>query len=213
MSERLPSAGEEFVNALVHGAALAAGVAAIPLLFRLTEPISVSTVTFAGNAVFAATLVFLYLCSTLYHALPDGRARQVWLRLDHGSIYLFIAGSFTPFATRSLDTSSEWMLLGLVWFVATVGFILKACGRLTHSLVSTALYLVMGWVVLAIAAPMIQRLPQSGQFWLVAGGIAYTIGVIFFALDSRIRYAHSVWHGFVVGGTGCHFLAVLGLHD
>ena len=166
----------------------------------------------AGNVVFAATLVLLYLCSTLYHALPEGHARLMLLRLDHGAIYLFIAGSFTPFAMVSLDAISEWMLLGLVWFFAAVGFILKTVGRLSHPLVSTGLYLLMGWTVLTVAAPLVQRLPQSGQLWLLLGGIAYTVGVIFFVLDSRMRYAHTIWHGFVVAGTSCHFVAVMGLN-
>ena len=157
-------------------------------------------------------LVLLYLCSTLYHAFPEGRARAVLLRLDHGAIYLFIAGSFTPFAMISLDSFSGWALLSLVWLLAATGFILKAYGWLSHAVISTGLYLLMGWAVLAIAAPLIPRLPQAGQDWLIAGGVAYTVGVIFFALDSRVRYAHAVWHGFVVAGTSCHFVAVLGLN-
>ncbi len=211
MSSRLPSAREELASTFVHGAALVASFATIPLLFQRTEPKSVNIASIAANAVFAATLILLYLCSTLYHALPDGRARAVLLRLDHGAIYLFIAGSFTPFALTSLDSSSDWMLLSLVWLLAIFGFILKGYGRLSHPQVSTGLYLLMGWAVLTIAAPSFQRMPSSGLFWLVAGGIAYTIGVVFFALDSCVRYAHAVWHGFVVAGTSCHFVAVLSL--
>lgn len=212
MSKRHQSAREEIANSVVHGSALAASIAAIPFLFQLTESTPMRAVNIAGSVVFAMTLLLLYSCSTLYHALSDGRARLILLRLDHGAIYLFIAGSFTPFAMVSLDTTSGWILLGLVWLFATLGFVLKAFGWLSHPLVSTGLYLLMGWIVLINAAPLIQRLPQSGMLWLVAGGIAYTVGVVFFVLDSRIRYAHAIWHGFVVAGTSCHFVAVLGLN-
>ena len=212
MNKRRQSAREEIANSVVHGAALAASIAAIPFLFQLTESTPVSVVNVAGSVVFAATLLLLYVCSTLYHALPEGRARLIFLRLDHGAIYLFIAGSFTPFAVAAMDAATGWTLLGLVWLFAALGFALKACGRLSHPLVSTGLYLLMGWTVLTIAAPLIERLPQSGQLWLVMGGIAYTVGVVFFVLDSRMRYAHTIWHGFVVAGTSCHFAAVLGLN-
>lgn len=212
MSKRFQSPSEEIANSIIHGLALAAALAAIPLLFQLSESKPSGVVNVAGSAVFAATLVLLYASSMLYHALPEGRLRLILLRLDHGAIYLFIAGSFTPFALDSLDNAWGASLLALVWALALSGFILKACGRLSHPLVSTGLYLLMGWTVLTIATPLIQRLPQSGMLWLLAGGVAYTVGVAFFVLDSRMRYAHAVWHGFVVVGTSCHFAAILGLN-
>ncbi len=212
MSKRRQSAREEVANTIVHGVALAAAVAAIPFLFQLPGSTPSRAGNVAGSVVFAATLVLLYLCSTLYHALPEGRVRLVLLRLDHGAIYLFIAGSFTPFALGSLDAEWGYWLLAVVWLLALSGFILKACGQLSHPLVSTGLYLLMGWTVLTIATPLIERLPQTGVVWLLAGGIAYTVGVAFFLLDWRIRYAHAVWHGFVVAGTSCHFVAVLELN-
>ena len=212
MSKRFQSPSEEIANSIIHGLALAAALAAIPLLFQLSESKPSGVVNVAGSAVFAATMVLLYASSMLYHALPEGRLRLILLRLDHGAIYLFIAGSFTPFALDSLDSTWGALLLALVWVLALSGFILKACGRLSHPLVSTGLYLLMGWTVLTIATPLIQRLPQSGMLWLLAGGVAYTVGVAFFVLDSRMRYAHAVWHGFVVVGTSCHFAAILGLN-
>lgn len=212
MSKRRQSAREEVANTIVHAIALAAAVAAIPFLFQLSGSTPSRAGNVAGSVAFAATLVLLYLCSTLYHALPEGRVRLVLLRLDHGAIYLFIAGSFTPFVLGSLDAEWGYWLLALVWLLPLSGFILKVCGQLSHPLVSTGLYLLMGWTVLTIATPLIERLPQSGMLWLLAGGIAYTVGVAFFLLDSRIRYAHAVWHGFVVAGTSCHLVAVLGLN-
>ena len=211
VSNRLQSATEEFANSLVHGLALVASLAGIPFLLQMAESVPMRAHNTVGSAVFASTLVLLYVCSTLYHALPDGRARLIFLRLDHGAIYLFIAGSFTPFATASLERSCGGVWLGPVWLFAAVGFFLKACGRLSHPIVSTGLYLLMGWTVLTIAAPLMQRLPPSAMLWLVVGGIAYTVGVVFFVLDSRMRYAHAIWHVFVVAGTSCHFAAVLEL--
>jgi hemolysin III len=212
MSSRPQSAREELANSVVHGAALVAAVAAIPGLIQMSQSAQSSAASLAGSMVFAATLVLLFVCSTLYHALPDGRARLIALRLDHGAIYLFIAGSYTPFAVASLNSTFEWLQLAGVWACALLGFILKACGRLSHPLLSTGLYVLMGWTVLSMAAPLIERLPQYGAYWLVAGGIAYSVGVIFFVLDSRLRYAHAIWHGFVVAGTSCHFVSVVNLN-
>jgi hemolysin III len=208
----LQSAQEEIANSIVHGIALVASVASVPCLLQLTGDMSERNAYRGGSLVFAITMVLLYLCSTLYHALPEGRARLIFLRLDHGAIYLFIAGSFTPFALVTLDAASGGTVLALVWMFAAVGFVLKASGRLSHPHISTALYVLMGWSVLITALPMIQRLPQSGQLWLVMGGVAYTAGVIFFLLDARMRYAHAIWHCFVVAGTSCHFVAVLRLN-
>jgi len=159
--------------------------------------------------VFAATMVLLYLTSTLYHALPAGRAKRIFMKLDHCAIYVFIAGSYTPFALGALSGSWGWTLFGLVWSIAAFGITLKAFDRLSHPWLSTGLYLVMGWLVLIAAVPLAQRVPLPGIALLVAGGLAYTAGVAFFILDSRIRYAHAVWHGFVAAGTSCHFFAVL----
>jgi hemolysin III len=160
--------------------------------------------------VFAVTLVLLYMTSMLYHALPAGRAKRVFMKLDHGAIYVFIAGSYTPFALGTLAGPWGWTLFGLVWTFAAIGVTLKAVNRLSHQWFSTALYLVMGWLVLIAAIPLMERMPVPGIALLVAGGIAYTAGVAFFILDSRYRYSHLVWHGFVVAGTGFHYFAVLG---
>ena len=142
--------------------------------------------------------------------MPAGRAKRVFMKLDHGAIYLFIAGSYTPFALGVLGGPWGWTLFGIVWSLAVVGVALKAMDRLSHPWVSTALYLVMGWLVLVAAVPLVQRVPAAGVALLLAGGIAYTAGVVFFMLDSRWRYAHAVWHSFVVAGTTFHFFAVLG---
>ncbi len=208
MTERPQSLGEEIANSVSHGVALLAAIAAVPFLIASARHLGVAS--FVGATVFAATMVLLYLTSTLYHALPAGRAKRVFLKLDHGAIYLFIAGSYTPFALGALGGPWGWTLFGLVWALAVLGVMLKAFDRLSHPWLSTGLYLIMGWLVLIAAVPLLERVPSPGITWLVAGGLAYTTGVVFFMLDSRLRYAHTVWHGFVVAGTGCHFFAVLG---
>lgn len=207
MTARPQSLGEEIANSVSHGVALLAAIAGVPYLMASARQLSVAS--FVGTVVFAATMVLLYLTSTLYHALPQGRAKRIFLKLDYGAIYLFIAGSYTPFALGALGGPWGWTLFGLVWSLAAVGVTLKAFDRLSHPWFSTGLYLVMGWLVLIAAVPLVERVPLPGLIWLVAGGLAYTLGVIFFVLDSRLRYAHVVWHGFVVTGTSCHFFAVL----
>jgi hemolysin III len=207
MIERPQSLGEEIANSVSHGAALLAAIAAVPFLFSANRHLGVANVV--GASVFAATLVLLYLISTLYHALPAGRAKRVFLKLDHGAIYVFIAGSYTPFTLGVLGGPWGWTLFGLVWSLAVFGVTLKAFDRLSQPWLSTGIYLMMGWLVLIAVVPLIERVPMAGVAWLVAGGLAYTVGVAFFMLDSRVRYAHAVWHGFVVAGTGCHFTAVL----
>jgi len=207
MIERPQSLGEEIANSVSHGVALLAAIAAIPFLIAAARHLGVANLV--GTVVFAATMVLLYLSSTLYHALPPGRAKRLAMKLDHGAIYVFIAGSYTPFALGALAGPWGWTLFGLVWSLAVLGVALKACDRLSHPWLSTGLYLVMGWLVLIAAVPLVERVPLPGVALLVAGGLAYTAGVVFFVLDSRLRYAHSVWHCFVIAGTGCHFFAVL----
>ena len=207
MSTRPQSLGEEIANSVSHGVALLAAIVATPWLIGAAQ--YQSAVNIAGSCVFAATMVLLYLASTLYHALPAGRAKRVFFKLDHGAIYVFIAGSYTPFALGALGGPWGWTLFGLVWSLAVLGVTLKAFDRLSHPWLSTGLYLVMGWLVLIAVVPLVERVPLPGLALLVAGGLAYTAGVVFFVLDSRLRYAHAVWHGFVVAGTGCHFAAVM----
>ena len=207
MTERLQSRGEELANSVSHGVALLAAVGVVPLLIGVARQRNAASLI--GAIVFAVTMVLLYFTSTLYHALPAGRAKCIFLKLDHGAIYLFIAGSYTPFALGALAGSWGWTLFGLVWSMAAIGVTLKTFGRLSRPWLSTGLYLVMGWLVLIAAVPLMQKVPLPGIELLVAGGLAYTTGVIFFVLDSRLRYAHAIWHGFVAIGTLCHFFAVL----
>jgi len=208
MIERPQTLGEEIANSVSHGLALLAALIAAPFLIVSVRHLTAASIV--GTVVFAVTMVLLYLASTLYHALPVGRAKLVFMKLDHSAIYLFIAGSYTPFALGVLGGAWGWTLFGLVWAMAAAGVLLKSFNRLSHPWLSTGLYLAMGWLVLIAAVPLVERVPAPGVALLVAGGLAYTAGVVFFALDSRWRYAHAVWHGFVIGGSACHFFAVLG---
>lgn len=208
MTTRLQSLGEEIANSVSHGLGLLAVIGATPFVIAAARDLGAASQV--GAIVFAVTMVLLYFTSTLYHALPNGRAKQVFLKLDYCAIFLFIAGSYTPFALGALYGAWGWTLFGLVWALAVVGVILKSTDKLAHPWVSTGLYLGMGWLVLIAAVPLVESVPTTGLLWLVAGGLAYTLGVVFFVLDSRIRYAHAIWHGFVVAGTGCHCVAVMG---
>jgi hemolysin III len=206
---RPQSLGEEIANSLIHGVALLAVAIAVPVLI-VTAARHGGAVSVAGASVFATTMILLYLTSTVYHALPASRAKRLFLKLDHGTIYLFIAGSYTPFTLGVLGGPWGWTLFGLEWVLAAVGVALRAFTRFEHPAVSTGLYLAMGWLVLIAVVPLVERIPVPGVALLVAGGLAYTAGVVFFVLDSQLRYAHAIWHLFVIAGTGFHFFAVLG---
>ena len=206
--DRPQTLGEEIANAVSHGLGLLLAIASLPILVWHAARTG-GAIDVAAASVFAATMIVLYLVSALYHALPLGRAKHWLKRLDHAAIYLFIAGSYTPFTLGVLRDSWGLPLFGVVWAAAAFGITIKLLHRLRHPLVSTGLYLAMGWVALVAIGPLLERLPAAGFGWLVAGGVSYTLGAIVFLLDNRIRYAHFIWHLFVLGGSACHFFAAL----
>jgi len=205
--ERTQSPGEEIANSVSHGVGLLAAIAAAPVLV-FSAARHGGTARIAGASVFAATMVLLYLTSTLYHALPRNRAKRVFQVLDHAAIFLMIAGTYTPFTLGVLRGPWGWTLFVLVWGLALAGVVLTATGGARYPKLRTGLYLGMGWLILIAAKPLWLRVPPWGLFWLSAGGIAYTAGVAFYAAK-RVRYTHFVWHLFVIAGTACHFIAVL----
>jgi hemolysin III len=205
---REQSRGEELANSLSHGVGLVATLVGTPfLILHAVRHDTARSVT--GVSIFAATMVLLYLGSTLYHALPAGKAKRVFQTIEHAAIYLLIAGTYTPFTLGVLHGAWGWSLLGIIWGLALAGVILKVSDRLSHPVLSTGLYLLMGWLVVVAAVPMYARVPVSGLLLLVAGGVAYTIGVAFFVTDARLRYGHFIWHLFVLAGTTCHYFGVL----
>ena len=208
LADRPQTWGEELANAISHGIGFLFALASLPILVAFAARHG-SAVNVVAASVFAATMIVLYLVSALYHALPAGRGKTWLNRLDHAAIYVFIAGSYTPFVLGVLHGAWGWSLFGVVWSVAAIGVTAKLFNRLKHPLWSTGLYVAMGWVALVAVQPMLQRMPGAGLAWLVAGGLAYTLGAVVFLFDSRLRYAHFVWHLFVLGGSTCHFFAAL----
>ncbi len=201
------SRGEEIANSISHGIGLVAALVATP--FLIVHAVRHGDTGFiVGASIFAASMVLMYLASTLYHALPIGRAKRVFQVIEHSTIFLLIAGTYTPFTLGVLRGAWGWTLLALVWGLAVTGVTLKAFNRMSHPILSTGLYLLMGWLILIAVNPLSARIPASGLLWLVAGGVAYTAGVVFFAADSRLRYGHFIWHLFVMAGTACHYFAV-----
>jgi len=205
-SLRPQSPAEELANSLSHGLGFVLAVAGAPILIvaavrrgTLTDLVAVS--------VFSAAMALLYLASTVYHALPAGRAKDTWHVLDHAAIYLLIAGTYTPFSLGVLQGGWGWTLFGLVWGLAALGVVFKVFAGIRWHGLSTTVYLGMGWLALIAAKPLWDSLPAAGLAWLLAGGIAYSGGVWFYARNG-LRFGHTIWHLFVVAGTGCHFVAI-----
>lgn len=207
MSISHQSVGEEIANSVSHGVGFLAVLAVTPLLVLGAIPHGAASVV--GVSVFAATMAVLYLTSTLYHAFPHSRAKRMLRVVDHGAIFLLIAGTYTPFMLGIMRGAWGWALFGTVWGLALVGVLFKVVGGLRYPIASTAAYVAMGWVAVVAIQPLWQRMPQAGLMWLVAGGLAYTGGVAFYAMK-RVRYSHFLWHLFVLTGTTCHFFAVMG---
>ncbi|HMT81504.1 MAG TPA: hemolysin III family protein [Azonexus sp.] len=159
-------------------------------------------------SVYGVTLVMLYSISTIYHSLR-GRAKRVLRKLDHLSIYLLIAGSYTPFCLISLRGPWGWSLFGIVWTLAAIGMLQEIKPRSEARVLSLVIYAVMGWIVLVAIKPLLASLGLAGFLWLAAGGVFYTVGIIFFAFDQRFRHWHGIWHLFVIAGSLAHFTAIM----
>jgi hemolysin III len=206
------SVGEELVNSLTHGVGVLLSIAGLALLMvrAMAEYDALCT---ASVSVFGVTLLLMYVASTLYHGLPQPRAKR-WLRVcDHCAIYLLIAGTYTPFALVSMRGPWGWSLFGVVWAMAAAGCTFKVLSskgydnRRWHWL-SSALYVAMGWIVVVALRPALQMVPSGAMWLLLTGGLSYTGGVLFYMWD-RLPYNHGIWHLFVLGGSVAHFLAVL----
>lgn len=197
---------EEIANALTHGLGLLGSIVALPVLV-VTALARGDALLVAGFSVFGATLIALYAASTIYHALPPSRAKQLFRVVDHVAIYLLIAGSYMPFTFGVLRGAWGWALTGIVWSLAVVGILLKTTIGFRFPRLSTLLYLVMGWVAIVAARPLAASVPLAGLGWIVAGGLLYTGGVVFYQRDYKMWH-HTVWHLFVLAGSACHFMAV-----
>jgi len=201
------SFGEEIANSVSHGLGLVLALIALPVL--IVSAIRIGSTHFAvGAGVFGGTMILLYLASTLYHSITNQAAKRFFRLFDHTAIFLLIAGTYTPFGLGVLRGAWGWTLLAIVWGLAIAGIVIKAIPRTRHSWVSMVLYVVMGWLALVAIKPILQLVPVPGIVLILAGGVAYTGGLAFFAAQ-RLRYSHFIWHLFVIAGTTCHFFAVL----
>ena len=160
-----------------------------------------------STSIFGATLILLYSASTLYHSLR-GRAKVILRKLDHLSIYLLIAGTYTPFCLVTLRGPWGWSLFGAVWALAIVGMLQEIKPRSEARIMSLVIYAVMGWVIVVAIKPLLDHLHTTGFLWLAAGGLLYTIGIVFYAFDSRFRHWHGIWHLFVIAGSLLHYIAI-----
>ena len=213
MSQSLPSKhreytrAEEILHSVSHGAGFLGALIGLPFLIESAMRHGGGT-TLVGMLVFALTAALLYLSSTIYHALPTGKPKEVCEVIDHAAIFLLIAGTYTPFTLGVLRGTLGWTLLGLVWTIALVGVILKSIHGVRHPRLSISLYLGMGWLMVFAARSLYLNLPLPGLLWLAGGGIAYTVGVVFY-LNKRLIFGHFIWHLFVLTGTVCHYFAIL----
>lgn len=209
IKEKSTSVREEIANAITHGVGALLAIAGLVVLVVLAA--------MRGNvwhvvsfSIFGATLVLLYFASTLYHSLTFTRARGLFHKFDHISIYLLIAGTYTPFCLTALRGWIGWTVFGIVWTCAIIGAVIKAISIGSKVRLSTILYVMMGWVILIAIKPLYEAMSFNGFIFLIAGGVSYTLGTFFFLRD-QVKYNHSVWHVFVLGGSVLHFFAVLSL--
>lgn len=198
---------EEFVHAVSHGAGLILSI--VGLSWMLNVSIATSDPwRIIASCIYGASLISLFLASTLYHAMHASPRTQLFKLLDHCAIYLLIAGSYTPFLLVSMRTNTGWWLFGAIWSMATAGILTKLWFRHRYPRLALASYLLMGWLVVIAAPQVAHAIGSNGMAWLIAGGLSYTVGAMFYAAK-RLSYSHAIWHIFVLAGAICHFLAVI----
>ncbi len=198
--------GDIIANSVTHGvAALLALAGAVILVLAAAGGTGWQI---ASCSVFGCTLVLVYLCSTLYHSLVRTRARRVLRIIDHSAIYLLIAGTYTPFALVSLRGQLGWLLFAIIWSLAILGIVFKSVAIGRFPMASVVVYVGMGWLAVFAMRPLLHALTWHGLFWIALGGLFYTAGIVFYAFD-RLSYFHAFWHLFVLGGSTCHYFAVL----
>jgi len=198
--------GDILANAITHG--IGAGLAIAGGVYLIVASTRGSAWHVVSCSIFAATLMLVYICSTLYHSLVRTRARHIFHILDHSAIYLLIAGTYTPFCLVSLRGPLGWTIFGVEWGLAIFGVVFKTFHVGKYEVASSLVYLAQGWVAVIAIRPLIHSLGWHGLAWMGAGGLAYTAGIIFFAMDWR-RYFHALWHLFVLAGSIAHYFAIL----
>lgn len=199
--------GEEVAHSITHGVGAALSIAALAVLV-VAASLRGDAWHIVSVSIYGATLVLLYVASTLYHAIPQPRAKRFLRALDHAAIYLLIAGTYTPFMMVNLRGGWGWSLLGVVWGLACLGLVLEMLGPTRLKSVSLVLYLGLGWLVAVAVKPLLGNVAPGGLLWLLFGGLFYTAGVVFY-IWHRLPYHHAIWHVWVLAGSICHFFAVL----
>ncbi len=203
----MPALGDEIANSVTHGVGVLLSIVGLVFLMIVAGRHGTAW-HIVSCAIYGSTLVLLYLFSTLYHALPGRRTKYVFRIFDHSSIYLLIAGTYTPFMLVNLRGPWGWSIFVVIWTLAISGVVFKSVAIGRFAVLSATIYVLMGWLILIAIRPLLHAIPWNGFLWLAAGGVCYTVGVIFFATD-RIRYFHMIWHLFVMAGSACHYVAVL----
>ncbi len=201
------SKGEEIANGITHGIGVVLSIAGLAVLTAFATLYG-SVWHIVSCSIYGATQILLYSASTLYHSLPFSRAKAIFRVLDHSAIFLLIAGTYTPFTLVSLRGPWGWTLFGIVWSLALFGILAQSRLIRLNGVVTLGIYLAMGWLIVVGARPLTASLAPGGLALLLAGGLAYTVGVVFYAWR-RLRYSHAIWHLFVLTGSACHFFAIL----
>lgn len=204
--ERRETPAEHLANAITHGVGFGLSVACLVLLVVFAASRR-GTWEVVSCSIYGATLVILYLSSTLYHSIHRPRVRRVLHIIDHAAIYLLIAGTYTPYLLVSLRGALGWSLFGLIWGLAAIGIVFQALFINRYKIISTLTYLAMGWMVVATIVPLLKVLPTMAIVWMAIGGLCYTLGVVFYVWK-RLKFAHAIWHLFVLAGSICHFFGV-----
>lgn len=199
--------GEETTNAILHGVGLGLAIAALAVLVVMAS-LSGNAWHIVSFSIYGATLVMLYLSSTLYHGFYAGRAKQLFRIFDHSAIFLLIAGTYTPIALITLHGRLGWTVCGVVWGIAAAGIVGKAFWANRFAVLSTVLYLAMGWIVVIVAKPLLANLNTASLVFLGVGGLFYTLGTVFY-LWRKLKFHHAIWHLFVLAGSICHFFTIL----
>ncbi len=199
--------GEEIANSITHGIGAGLSVAGLTLLVALAA-IYGDVWRVVSFSIYGSSLVLLYLASTLYHSIQHPKVKRILRIFDHSAIYLLIAGTYTPFTLVSLRGPWGWTLFGLVWGLALLGIAFKTVFIGRYEKLATAAYVLMGWLVVIAFKQMLVAIPPGGIVWVVIGGVVYTLGVLFYAWE-KLPYNHAIWHLFVLGGSACHFFAIL----
>lgn len=206
-STRIYTLGEEIWHSVSHGIGTGLSVAGLTLLVVLAVLYG-NIYQIVSFSIYGTTLIILYLASTLYHSFQNPRVKRVFKIIDHASIFLLIAGTYTPFLLVGVRGAWGWTLLVIIWGLAILGISFKALFINRFQRLSVLVYILMGWLSLVVIKELAASIEIGGLIWLGAGGVAYTVGVIFYALK-QFRYTHVIWHFFVLGGSVCHFFAVL----